>query len=719
MKELIQVEDQHYILATEAHDDRTRVLKHGDTFGLFDRHGNIRPTGLKDQGLYHDGTRFLSRLELRINGRRPLLLSSSVVDDGSLLAVDLTNPDIEGDELIIHRGQLHLFRARFLDDHACYERLRVRNYGRAPVALELALELEADFRDVFEVRGSRRRRRGGPPRTRVLPDGLSIEYVGLDGVRRISRIRCSPAPKHAREGEIRFDLRLRPGEEQTFYVDVECAVGSEPAELLGFEDAFAKVRSEITGLEDIECRIGSSSGVFNEWLERSVNDLRMMVTHTDEGLYPYAGVPWYSTVFGRDGIITALQALWLNPSLAAGVLRFLAANQATAHENERDAEPGKILHELRSGEMAALGEIPFGRYYGTVDATPLFVVLAGEYHRATDDRELSEKLWPHVERALEWMARDGDPDRDGFVEYQRRSATGLVNQGWKDSLDSVFHKDGELAQGPIALCEVQGYAYQAYRSAAGLAAALGMHHRASSLEREAELLRERFERAFWCEELSTYALALDGEKRPCRVRTSNVGHCLFTGIASQKRAHEIARGLFSPAFYSGWGVRTVAEGEARYNPMSYHNGSVWPHDNAIIAAGLARYGFKHGALKIFQALFEASAYFELRRVPELFCGFVRRPGEGPTLYPVACSPQAWASGAVLMLLQACLGLEIDARARTIRLTRPVLPPFLDELRLERLKVGPEEVDLIIHRYPEGAGIDVKRRTGGVQLTVIK
>jgi glycogen debranching enzyme len=368
--------------------------------------------------------------------------------------------------------------------------------------------------------------------------------------------------------------------------------------------------------------------------------------------------------------------------------------------------------------MANLGEVPFGRYYGSVDATPLFVLLAGHYYRATADVSLIAEIWPQIERALAWMESLGDRDGDGFLEYESDPA-GLVHQGWKDSHDSVFHADGSDAHGPVALCEVQGYTYGAYRHAAGLASLLGHHERARYLQSLAAGLKTRFEEQFWCEELGTYAIALDGDKRPCRVRASNAGHCLFTGLVSRERATQLAQTLFEERSFSGWGIRTLARGEARHNPMSYHNGSIWPHDNALIGAGLADYGFRFEALRILLGLYESTLYFETKRLPELFCGFPRAPGAGPTIYPVACSPQAWAAGAPLLLLKACLGLSIDAPNRRIQFSHPVLPPFLHELSIHGLRVGDSSIDLIVHRYPEDVGINVLRRTGPIEVVNVK
>jgi glycogen debranching enzyme len=363
--------------------------------------------------------------------------------------------------------------------------------------------------------------------------------------------------------------------------------------------------------------------------------------------------------------------------------------------------------------------MPFGRYYGSVDATPLFVLLAGAYYERTGDRAFVESIWPNVQSALGWIDRHGDRDGDGFVEYHRQAADGLVHQGWKDSDDAVFHADGSLARGPVALCEVQGYVYAAKRAGAALAALLGRAGEAAELERQAERLRERFEEAFWCEELSSYALALDGDKRPCRVRTSNAGQCLFSGIASPERARRLARTLLVPESFSGWGIRTVAASEARYNPMSYHNGSVWPHDNALIAWGLARYGHQDAALALWTGQFEAGLYFDLHRVPELYCGFAQEPGEGPTLYPVACAPQAWSAASVFLLFQACLGLAVSGPEAVVSFTRPRLPGCLGELRIHNLEVAGASVDLHLVRHEQDVGVNVLRREGDVQVLVVK
>jgi len=713
--------DQYQIVASSSlTDEHIEVLKQGDTFGLFDQYGDIHSLRTGSHGLYHEGTRFLSRFVLTLNGERPLLLSSTVKQDNVLLNVDLTNPDMTADgQVKISRGSLHLSRTRFLWQGRCFERLRVHNYSLLPVLVRLSISVDADFADLFEVRGTIRNRRGRRLESVMSKDGLSLGYEGLDRVDRWVTVRCAPAPTAVHPDEIWFDTFVPEGEVAQWDLTISCEVAQRIRCDHSYEHALVEVERALHSARADDCLIVTSNAQFNMWLNRSLADLHMMVSDTPDGPYPYAGVPWFSTPFGRDGLITAFEFLWINPSIARGVLAYLAATQAKEVLPEQDAEIGKILHETRKGEMAALNEIPYGRYYGSIDATPLFIMLAGAYYERTGDQAFITQIWPNIELALQWIDRAGDLDGDGFVEYSRRSIDGLIHQGWKDSQDAVFHADGRSAEGPIALCEVQGYVFAAKRRAAQLALALGHTEQSRRFLKEADTLRTQFERRFWCNDLSSYALALDGFKQPCRVKTSNAGHCLWAGIADQKHGMRTAKTLMGEEFFNGWGVRTVAASEIRFNPMAYHNGSVWPHDNALIAAGMASYGFKQGALKILSGLFDASLFIELHRLPELMCGFSRRPDEGPTPYPVACSPQTWSSVAVFLLLQSCLGLRIEAPRARLSFSQPMLPAFLERIEIRNLKIGNAEVDLLLERHAQNVGINILRQEGQVEVVVTK
>jgi glycogen debranching enzyme len=548
-------------------------------------------------------------------------------------------------------------------------------------------------------------------------DAAVLIYDGIDGRERKTALTFDPEPQELTTRVATYQIVLGPKQAIPIFLSVGCGDPEPPQPARYIRGLLAAFRDHRAGSRHA-ATVATSNQVFNEVLCRSMADLYMLMTRTAQGPYPYAGIPWFSTTFGRDGLITALQTLWVDPRIARGVLQRLAAHQARADDPAADAQPGKILHEMRRGEMAKLGEIPFGLYYGSVDSTPLFALLAGLYWQRTGDDESIRALWPAIEAALAWIDGPGDTDGDGFVEYYRMTETGLSNQGWKDSFDAVFHADGRLAEGPIALAEVQGYVYAAKKIAASCAERIGKPERARILEAEADDLARRFDASFWCPEIEMYALALDGAKRPCRVRSSNAGQVLFTGIARPERAAKIADHLLRPQFFSGWGIRTIAKGEALYNPMSYHNGSVWPHDNALIALGLARYGHKRPLERLFKGLFDAASYFDMRRLPELFCGFQRARGRGPTLYPVACSPQAWASATPFTLIEAALGLEFDPAVREIRLLNPCLPAFLDEVVLRNVQLMQSTVDLRLRRHENEVSLEILRRRGKVQVSIV-
>ena len=711
-------ESPFYIPMTGPAARPRRSLKHDDTFIVLDSHGDIGASAGGPDGLFNADTRYLARLELVLDEVQPLLLGSNLRDDNSALTVDLTNPDIyRNGRIVLQKDMLHIVRTIFLWRGTAYQRIGLQNHGENKASLDLTLLFDNDFADLFEVRGEKRPRRGVGSSKLVGSADVALDYKGLDGKSRSTALHFDPPPTRLSVSAATYHFDLGPQQISSLFIAASCDKPATDRPALFFRGLLAhrrEMRQSTKGATSIE----TSNNIFNEVLCQSMADLNMLMTDTPQGRYPYAGIPWYSTTFGRDGIITALQMLWIDPRVARGVLKRLAFYQARTVDPLADAEPGKILHEMRGGEMAALREVPFAQYYGSVDATPLFVLLAGLYVERTGDEETLAELWPAIEAALRWIDGAGDPDQDGFVEYQRASEQGLANQGWKDSYDAIFHADGKLAEGYIALAEVQGYVFAGKQMAARCAARLGKSDMARKLAAEAQQLAERFEEAFWCEELGTYALALDGAKQPCKVRTSNAGQLLFTGMVRADRARLVAADLMRPHFFTGWGIRTVARGEARYNPMSYHDGSIWPHDNALITLGLARYGLKVAVEQVFKGLFDAAAYMDLRRLPELFCGFQREKQRGPTLYPVACAPQAWASATPFTLLEAALGLEFDAQRGEIRLRNPRLPAFLNEVVLRDLRLGPSSVDLRVRRHGDEVSLEVLRTQGQIQVSIV-
>ena len=717
------VPEEYHIEASRSLVDRPlRILKHDDLFGVFNQHGDLPGDVQGAEGLYFQDMRFLSRLMLRLGRMSPLLLGSVVLDDNAALIVDLTNADLHDREgrLWLARDSVFLSRQKFLNGNSCYERLLVRRFDPLARSLPLELLFDGDFADLFEVRGERRARRGSVSAAILDSRSVGFLYVGLDEIERRATLYFDPPPAELTTRSARWDLDLSEDDVTEIQIKTACDVGERKApEPPRLSSAYRAMRRASHRRSGALGRVGSSNALFNEVLSRSASDIDMLLTNTEYGLYPYAGTPWYSTIFGRDGIITALQLMWVAPEIGRGVLEALALTQAVEVDAAADAQPGKIVHEIRNSEMARLGEVPFRRYYGTVDATPLFVMLAGSYLHRTGDLETIGRIWPNIEAALGWIDQYGDSDGDGFVEYRRMTDRGLANQGWKDSFDSIFHSDGRLAEGPIALCEVQAYVFGARQAAAAIARALGLSERSEQLDRQAEALRQRFEAQFWLDDLGTYALALDGAKKPCRVLSSNAGHALFAGIAAPDRARRVAALLTGRQFFSGWGIRTIASGQARYNPMSYHNGSVWPHDNGLIALGLARYGHKAEVARIFQALVEAATYDEFRRLPELFCGFQRRRKRGPTSYPVACSPQAWAAATPFALIAAAGGIDVDWRRECVVLRNPQLPPFLDHMTFPAFEIGESRMKLRLARSGDDVTIAVLERQGPAELIVIK
>lgn len=676
------------------------VLKDGDSFLIADGHGDIVEGSA---GQYHNDTRVLSRFVLRLGGTPLVLLSATVTRDNVYFVSHLTNRQLPplGGEPTGH-GLLHVARTRFLHDDRMYERIVLVNYGSDAIEAALCFELDADFRDMFEVRGTVRPARGERLPVEAVEHGLQFGYRGLDDVVRRSELRCSRGPLQTAPGVLEIPLALPAGGRTELYLEAGIRPGPLPSRPR-YRAAAARALRRMRTRRRRSAGVRSSGPMFQAWMERSRADLALLTSELATGPYPYAGIPWFSTPFGRDAVVTALQTLWLDPGLARGVLCFLARHQAQEESAFLDASPGKIMHETRKGEMSALRELPFGLYYGGVDTTPLFVMLAAAYADRSGDAAFIDELWPALLQATGWIERVCDANPLGLLDYARGESSGLANQGWKDSADSVFHADGRLPSGPVALVEVQGYAFAAFRAMAALATRRGEPRAAEHWRARADTLRETVEQRFWIDQRAYYGIAVDGEGALCEVRASNPGHLLYVGLPDPARARRVSAQLMSPAFHSGWGLRTLAEGEPRFNPMSYHNGSVWPHDSALCAAGIARYGGRDEIVRLLRTMFETAVHFELR-LPELFCGFAREPGAAPVPYPVACLPQAWAAGSGLMLLQACLGVSIDGWQNAVRVDHPALPPGVDEVSLHGLAVGEYRITLVFKRFGGRVGV---------------
>jgi glycogen debranching enzyme len=706
------------VLAQEAHHqvvtadvsstDRTLTLKHDDCFGLFNDIGDIDAEARSEAGLYRAGVRHLSRLTLTLASLRPLLLSAAPRDDNVLLNVNLTNADVrgEGGQVALPRGTLYVTRSRFILSGVCHERIRVRNFSLNSVNVELAIRFGVDFENIVDVRAQRRVVAGRARFERVERDSVVQGSMGADGVSRETVFDCHSAPDSISSDTLRYQLQIGSRGEKTIAFAIACRSADNPAPISTFTRSLAEAEELARLGSRPPCDISTSDPRFDSWLQRSSADLGMMLTTTAHGRVPVAGLPWLDAQFGRDIIIAALQTLWMWPGIARNALEYLAATQSRGASTVRGAEPGKILNEARGGELD---------YYG-IDTTPLFVMLAGNYFARTADLEFMRQLWPSIGAALTWIDVYGDVDGDGFIEARGRTG-GPQQHGWRSSPDAVFHADGRLASGPVALCEVQGYVYAAKLCAARIARSLGDMARAINLVESAHALQARFNTAFWCNDIETYAQALDGDKQPCRVRTSSPGHCLFTGIAHAERARQIIAGFGDEQFFSGWGVRTVAEGELRFNPMSYHNGSVWPHDNALLASGAARYDDKAFALRILNAQFDVARHFDHMRLPELLCGFRRRDREMPLQFPVACSPQSCSAGSTFLLLQSVLGITIDALDQRIVLAHPVMPEGVEEIRVRNLVVSDASVDFTVRRHAGAVSVGVDRREGKLDLVI--
>jgi glycogen debranching enzyme len=686
------------------------TLIDGKTFLSTTVAGDIMPAGAPDVGFFHDDTRFLSQLELRVGGQRTVVLSSST-EKTFVSQIELTTGNLALRESYeLPENTLHIRREQLLANDVFADRFTFENFNLNSVEFLVELEFGADFVDVFQVRGVARSVHGTYFQPIAGEGKLTFCYRGLDGVSRHTRIMFEPAPMRLKGNIAQWELQLQPGSRAVLTSVVTPHVAGRRSRApwlqaggdhqFDFSSGLAQRRRAYMEWEGRSTRFSSSNGVFDTALQTCVADFHALQIPDGDERVVAAGVPWFATIFGRDSIIAAYQALVLNPQLAVDTLRVLARYQGRAVAEWRDEEPGKILHELRAGEMTLHGEMPFSPYYGSVDATPLFLVLLSEAWNWTGDEQLVQDLLPAAHAALDWLERYADLDGDGFIEYQRRSPKGLTNQGWKDSWDANMHRDGHVAQPPLALVEVQGYVYDAKYRMASLLRMFGDTQRADRLKREASELARRFEKSFWIPQRGYYALALDAQKHQVQVIASNPGHLLFSRIISRERARTVAQRLMQEDVFSGWGWRTLAQSEPVFNPLSYHRGSVWPHDNSLIAHGMALNEMREPAARVLTTLFEAALNFRDYRLPELFCGVQRREFDEPVHYPVSCSPQAWASGAMFLILSSLLGIRPSAPRKELNIVNPVLPAWLDHLHLRNLRVGQSRVGLDFSRRGE-------------------
>ena len=675
------------------------TLIDGKTFSASSVSGDIYPAGSPDVGFFHDDTRFLSHLELRIGGHRTVVLSAATEKTFSS-QIELTTGTITlRDSFDLPENTVHIRREQLLASEIFFDRMTFENFNLTPVDFTVELLFDADFVDVFQVRGVARQQHGQYYRPIVSDRGIAFYYRGLDGIMRQTLIKLSPRPTQIQDRVARWELRLEPLKRVELEASVTPMVEgqSSRAQVYDLDHHLRQRRANFARWESSSTSFQTDNDVLEGLLTTAVGDFHALQIPEGEQHIIAAGIPWFATVFGRDSIIAAYQSLSLNPQLAVDTLRVLARYQGKEENDWRDEQPGKILHEYRDGEMTRDGEMPFGPYYGSVDATPLFLVLLSETLNWTSDEQLVEELLPNAYAALDWIDRYGDLDGDGFVEYLRRSPKGLVNQGWKDSWDANVHRDGTIAQPPIALCEVQGYVYDAKFRMSSLLRNFGDVKNAERLKRESAELARRFDPAFWMPSRGFYAMALDAEKRPLEVISSNPGHLLFSRIINRDRARVVANRLMRDDMFSGWGWRTMSQEEKVFNPLSYHRGSVWPHDNSIIAHGMAVNDMRDGALRILTSLYQTASHFRDYRLPELFCGVQRREYDEPVHYPVSCSPQAWASGAMFLILTSVLGIHPSALRKELNIVNPQLPDWLDHLRIRNLRIGRSRVGLDFSR----------------------
>ncbi|KZE69320.1 amylo-alpha-1,6-glucosidase [Fictibacillus phosphorivorans] len=691
-----------------------RVIKENDLFFLTDDKGNIPRENDYGLGLYTKDTRFLSKFDVKINGQDPILLSSSA-DENYMAKILLTNPHMEENgELILWRESVEIERKRLIYDGVLYETLQVKNYYPKPVEFEISIHVDADFTDMFIVRGFQSGEVGSRTGEEATKTSLNYFYKGSDDVERATKIQWNREAKSVnKDGDIAFQFQLEHGEAQSVTLSVSPEINGESGVVIHPETALQNLHSSYEKWGADTTRVETDYKPLQRLVDRGIMDLRVLLTDIGHGSFPVAGLPWFGVPFGRDSLIAALQMLAFNPEIAKGTLLTMASQQGTKVDPWRDEQPGKIMHEIRYGELAATNQIPFTPYYGTIDATPLFIVLLSEYTKWTGDLTLAEQLLPNIEAALNWIDEYGDRDGDGFVEYHQESSKGIANQGWKDSGDSIVHRNGDYAETPIALSEVQGYVYQAKLGVAAIFEAQGKREEANRLRGQADKLKKRYDEKFWMEDQQFHAIALDKDKQQVGTLTTNPGHVLFAEMLEEDKAEKVMEKLVDPVFFSGYGIRTMAEGEAGYNPMSYHDGSIWPHDNSMILLGMSKLKHQDEANLVINGLIEAANHFEYDRLPELFCGYDSKIGRA-VKYPVACSPQAWAAGTPLVFIQALLGLFPDSLNKVIQLS-PQLLENMNVLKVERIKIGEGYLSVDVQRDGSKTMVTILENTTGYDV----
>ncbi len=698
------------------------IIKEGDYFLFTNLRGDIPKSNMVGYGFYFKDTRFLNYFTLKINGERPIVLLSTSERD-YIEHLELTNSDLElSDKSHIPQDTLNIRRLRVIKD-GLYERIRIKNYNPVLVKLSLEFGFGADFADIFEMRGLKRKKRGKILKPKISDKCLRLAYLGLDGIFRRTEVHLGREPNKINffqeKVSLIYEVEIEPHGRIIFDFFIEPVIGEDRKEQLDFNKAVSILRKSYDEWERKCTQIFTDNELFNTVIKRAQNDLRELVALNGRGEIIYGGVPWFSAPFGRDSLITSLQTLSLNPNLSKETLKSLSFYQGKKVDPWRDEEPGKIFHEIRQGELAQLDEIPHTPYYGSIDSTPLFLVLFSEYLNWTGDLRFIYEERESINAALNWIDRFGDVDGDLFIEYERKSSKGLTNQGWKDSWDAVVHQNGRFPVPPIALVEVQGYVYLAKSGLSKVYRILGESEKSQRLEKEAEELKKKFNQLFWLEEESYFALALDGEKQPVKAITSNPGQGLWAEIIEKEKAEKVVKRLLQPDMFSGWGIRTLSKSAKGYNPMSYHNGSVWPHDNSMIIAGMKKYQFGEEANLVGSALFDAAIHHPYFRLPELFCGFTRRGNNYPVTYPVACTPQAWAAGSIFLILQSILGFQPDALNNILYLNQPQLPSWLNRVEISNLRVGRGNLRMLFIREGKFTRFEVSDSEGGIEVKILE